>query len=385
MLTNRTLARINNRHRKVGRLPLLAVGGGILVLAVLSALLYVFEFLPSYAILAVLGGGALLALLLYGAQKAKMTISISYKGNLDEEEASRFTSVREALEGLASSGRIWRLPDSARLPKAGEVTPSPEREPASIGLLPTPGIRADMPIWGIAVGDESIFFFPEGALIYIDDRYDPLPYKSLEVAFSAGRYFEEEDLPDDATVVERTWRFSRPDGSPDPRYKKDNVEIPVVLYGLLEISTPSLPKVRLEVSDRLAAARFARTFGAEVSTEEPKEDEAGHGEEHRRTDKDSGRSSSKEGGEERRSAETLKREAALATARRALGVSKGAGPEEIGAAYRKLAQTHHPDKVANLEPEVRKYSEQRMKEINAAYSELKRQWNDPATEGTRVG
>ena len=59
------------------------------------------------------------------------------------------------------------------------------------------------------------------------------------MAFSSGRFFEEEDLPDDATVVERTWRFSRPDGSPDPRYKKDNVEIPIVLYGLLEISTPS--------------------------------------------------------------------------------------------------------------------------------------------------
>ena len=63
MLTNRTLARINNRPRKVSRLPLLAVGGGTLVLA---ALLYVFEVLPSFAILAVLGGGALLVLLLYG-------------------------------------------------------------------------------------------------------------------------------------------------------------------------------------------------------------------------------------------------------------------------------------------------------------------------------
>jgi hypothetical protein len=41
--------------------------------------------------------------------------------------------------------------------------------------------------------------------------------------------------------------------------------------------------------------------------------------------------------------------------------------------------------VANLEPEVREYSEQRMKEINAAYSELKRQWNDTAPEGARVG
>src|SRR5215213_10122205 len=237
MLTNRALARINNRPRKVVRLPLLAVSGGTLILA---ALLYVYEILPMFATLAVIGGGILLVLLLYISRKAKTTISLSYKGNLDEETASRFTSVREALEGLASSGRIWRLPDSAKLPKTGEVAPSPEREPAKVGLLSTPGIKADVPVWGIEAGDESIFFFPEGALIYVDDRYDPLPYNSLKVEFSSGRFFEEEDLPEDATVVERTWRFSRADGSPDPRYKKDNVEIPVVLYGLLEISTPSL-------------------------------------------------------------------------------------------------------------------------------------------------
>jgi len=382
MLTNRTLARINNRPREVGRLPLLAVGGGVIILA---ALLYVYEVFPPLATLAVIGGGALLVLLLYLRQKAKMTIRLTYKGNLSDEVTSRFSSVREALEGLASSGRIWRLPDSAKLPKAGEVAPSPEREPAKVGLLPTPGIKADMPLWGLEAGDESIFFFPEGALIYRDDRYDLLPYKSLKVAYSLGRFFEEEDLPDNATIVESTWRFSRPDGSPDPRYKKDNVEIPVVLYGLLEISTPSIPKVRLEVSDRLAAARFARTFGAKVSTEEPKEKKTGHGEEHRRADRDSRRSSSKEGREERRYAEILDREARLATARRALGVSKKAGAEEISAAYRKLARTHHPDKVANLEPEVREYSEQRMKEINAAYAEFKRYWNDPAPEGARVG
>jgi hypothetical protein len=382
MLTNRMLARINKRPRKVGRVPILAVGGGTLILA---ALMYVFEVLPPFAILAILGGGALLVLLLYVTQKAKTTISLSYKGNLDEETSARFSEVRETLEVLASSERVWRLPDSAKLPKAGEIAPSPEREPARIGLLSTPGIKADVPIWGVEAGDESIFFFPEGALIYINNRYDPLPYNSLKVAFFSRRFFEEEDLPDDATVVERTWRFSRADGSPDPRYKKDNVEIPVVVYGLLEISTPSLPKVRLEVSDRLAAARFARTFGAEVSMEELNREKAGNGEEHRRTDRDFGSSSSKKGEEERRSPETLEREARLAAARRALGVSKGAGVEEISAAYRKLARTHHPDKVANLEPEVREYSEQRMKEINAAYAEFKRQWNDPATEGTRVG
>src|SRR5215210_2894881 len=210
MLTNRALARINNRPREVGRLPLLVVGGGTLILA---ALLYVFEVLPVLTMLAVIGGGTMLVVLLYTTQRAKQTIRLTYKCKLGEEVASHFSSVGQALEGLASSDRIWRLPDSARLPKAGEVAPSPERELARVELLPTPGIKADVPVWGIEAGDESIFFFPEGALIYMDDRYDPLPYKSLRVSFSSGRFFEEDDLPDDAEVVESIWRFSRPDGS----------------------------------------------------------------------------------------------------------------------------------------------------------------------------
>src|SRR5215208_2897487 len=144
MLTNRTLTRINNRPRKVSRLALLAVVGGTLIL---GALLYASEILPSFAILGVLGGGVVLVLVLYGTQKAKMTVRLSYKGKLEKETSTRFSEVRETLEGLASSGRIWRLAESARLPKTGEVAPSPEREPAKVGLLPTPGIKGNVPVW----------------------------------------------------------------------------------------------------------------------------------------------------------------------------------------------------------------------------------------------
>ena len=75
------------------------------------------DVLPSFAILAVLGGGALLFLVLYGTQKAKMTIRLSYKGKLDEETSARFSEVREALEGLASSGRVWRLAGFSAAPE----------------------------------------------------------------------------------------------------------------------------------------------------------------------------------------------------------------------------------------------------------------------------
>ena len=55
-----------------------------------------------------------------------------------------------------------------------------------------------------------------------------------------------------------------------------------------------------------------------------------------------------------------------------LGLGAGATPQEISAAYKRMARTYHPDKVAGETPEVREFAEEKMKEINAAYSELKR-------------
>ncbi len=54
-----------------------------------------------------------------------------------------------------------------------------------------------------------------------------------------------------------------------------------------------------------------------------------------------------------------------------LGVSIGASEEEITAAYRRMAQMYHPDKVATLGPELKELADRRMKEINAAYDALK--------------
>src|SRR5215210_6298657 len=55
-----------------------------------------------------------------------------------------------------------------------------------------------------------------------------------------------------------------------------------------------------------------------------------------------------------------------------MGVPLGASRQEVSQAYKKLAFMHHPDRVADMGPKAREYSEERMKEINAAYSELRR-------------
>jgi len=367
MLNRRTLQRINEQPRSVNRLPLVAIGAGSLILALVLALLLSMT-LPALA--AVLAAGAVAVLGVYRAQRAKMVTILTY--DLDDETAARFDEVQEALEGLASAKKIWRVSgqngqrDPGRKPGAtpGKSTAATdERQPVRVGRLKTPGIRANLPIRGIDASGQMIFFFPEAVLV-LKDRYSPVPYGSLDVAFSTERRLEEEEVPADAEVVGRTWRYTRSDGSPDRRYAK-NPEIPVILYGLLEISGPSSFEVLLLVSDKDAAAGFARAFGTSAGTQDTGEETPGEGEREKRAYR-----SAAEIEQERRTEEALEM----------LGLEGEVSEGEINAAYREMARMYHPDKVANQSPQVREYAEQRMKEINAAYALLKRRTDDH-TEG----
>jgi hypothetical protein len=336
MLNRSTLKRINNRPNKARLLPPVAIGVGFMALAALLIMLTSSLLLALAALLA----GAVGVLVVYRAERASRITTLNYD-NLSDEVAVRFSAVREACEALSASDMIWRLGDGAeRPPKAGDIALSAERTPVAVGLLETPGIRTNVPIWGIAAGDAKLFFFPEAVLIYRNERYEGVSYESVKVAFSFARFFEKEAVPEDAEIVEYRHYGSSP-------------RIPVVLYGLLEIILPHRLEVLLQISELGAAARFAKTFGAEEAAKATAHEE--HTRNSRAHDTPPGKERTK-----------------VTSAHKVLGVREDASMSEITAAYRKMVFTYHPDKVLNLPAEARELSEWRMKEINAAYTELKR-------------
>ena len=61
-----------------------------------------------------------------------------------------------------------------------------------------------------------------------------------------------------------------------------------------------------------------------------------------------------------------------------LGVSQEASLEEINRHYRQAIRMYHPDKVAEMAPEIIALAERRTKELNAALSQAKRVRSDAA-------
>jgi DnaJ like chaperone protein len=54
-----------------------------------------------------------------------------------------------------------------------------------------------------------------------------------------------------------------------------------------------------------------------------------------------------------------------------LGITRAVSDRDVKQAYRRLMSKHHPDKLGDVPDEVKRRSEQRSREINAAYEHIK--------------
>lgn len=62
---------------------------------------------------------------------------------------------------------------------------------------------------------------------------------------------------------------------------------------------------------------------------------------------------------------------------RILGITPDVNDDEVKKAYRKMAAQYHPDKVAHLGKEVAASAEEKIKAVNQAYDEIRKQRNMP--------
>ena len=272
---------------------------------------------------------------------------------LGPAEQARHNGIQESLDLLSKCNRIWTVNSTSEnwdwkrdAGASGTVDRSDIRITTSTPPLVTTNIR----VHSIDLGDGQLFFMPD-LILYRDNRgYGSIDYSDFSVAEGSTTFIESEGAPADAQVIGNTWQYVNKDGSPDRRFNK-NRQIPVLRLGVLVFTSASGLKLLLFTSNDQQSGAFADSWRRQFQSSKTSE----------RPDQQYRPPPPK--------AEPLSNE--TSGARLVLGVDDRASGIEISAAYRKLAQMYHPDKVAGLAPEFQALADKRMKEINAAYELLK--------------
>ncbi len=272
---------------------------------------------------------------------------------LDDEANRRFSRMKEAVAVLGGSARLWRIEAqqlNADWKRGAGATMSVRRTLAAVWHLRPPGIATNVDVWSIRAGGTHLYWFPDRLLVYQNGRYGAAAYDALRVTCTPTRFVEHEGMPHDAQVVGTTWQFVNKDGQPDRRFN-NNRQLPIVMYGEIQITSSQGLNIILQASNLSLAQTFADLLASR-----------------RRASQDGPASTGAT--RHRPPAAPPPAPPTARTPWQVLGVPEGSSRDEITAAYHRMAQMNHPDKVAGMAPEFRQLAERRMREINAAYAML---------------
>lgn len=290
------------------------------------------------------------AIVFHKKNTEKRTTRLFYE--LNETEGQKYAVVQQAVNHLSRADRVWRIQansptwDWKRNAGASSLV---RRASSRISYANPPRVESNVKVPSVALGHSALYFMPDVVLYWENSRFGAISYGDFQVQQSSTRFIEGGSVPADATHVGTTWRYVRRDGGPDRRFN-NNAQLPILQYGTLAFTSSRGLNIYLQTSTEQASVAFANCWRELFSRRSKSE---GH----------------KTAADSRRNVASF----AEAQARKVLGVSDTATSDEISAAYRRLAQMYHPDKVAGLAPEFQVLADQRMKEINGACESLKHQ------------
>ena len=177
---------------------------------------------------------------------------------------------QRVVDALASAGRvsnIWRINASGRVTttyqqkvNAGASTLI-NRAGVRLGSAGPKILATNITVPTISCGRRALHFLPDRVLVSDGRRFSDVAYSALRVSASPTRFIETDRVPRDSRQVDTTWRFVNKGGGPDRRFN-NNRKLPIMLYGRLELASPTGLHWTLDVSQPDVASIVAAAVAA---------------------------------------------------------------------------------------------------------------------------
>lgn len=256
------LREMNEKRKKVRLLP------GAIALSIIGALLLFVAHLPPWLVVLFSMVAIGFCCLVSMKDELRKTTVILY--DLEPEVEAIYGSLHDAFGVLRSCSRTWHI--EAR----GEVRDRKyhagasgvvKRKPVSLTSGTPPFVKTNVEVPLVPVGKQLLAFMPDRLLVFEPAAVGAVSYSALDLNASESQFIEEEGVPQDATVVGRTWRYVNKKGGPDRRFK-DNREIPICTYEQIHLSSSTGLNEVIQVSRRGASTALSEALSAfqELST-----------------------------------------------------------------------------------------------------------------------
>jgi hypothetical protein len=250
------LREVNEKRRKVRLLP------GAIALSITGTLILLTGGMPTW--LVVLVGALAVGFCWLASMKDELRKTTVILYDLEPVVETAYGKLHDAFGVLRSCSRIWHIEAHGevrdRKYHAG-ASGVVRRKQVSLTTGAPPLVKTNVEVPLVPVGKQVLAFMPDRLLVFESAAVGAISYSTLNLNVAESQFIEEEGLPQDATVVGRTWRYVNKKGGPDRRFK-DNREIPICAYEQIHMSSSTGLNEVIQVSRRGASAALSEALSS---------------------------------------------------------------------------------------------------------------------------
>lgn len=247
------LNELNSKRKKWRMWPATAV---VSILAILTVVRNNSPIWLTILILVLLLGLTVFAY--YRDQLAKSVV-LFYK--LDSTLEKDYQSFHNAFDNLRSCNKIWHIEAQGNVTDrkyhAGANTLI-KRKLILLTKGQPPFVKTNISVPTIPVGQQKLYFFPDRLLVFDTNGVGAVGYDLLRIIVSETRFIENEEVPRDSQIVDKTWKYVNKKGGPDKRFN-NNRELPIALYEDIHFTSSSGLNELIQLSRTGLGTNFKET------------------------------------------------------------------------------------------------------------------------------
>jgi len=187
--------------------------------------------------------------------------------DLDDSVREIYEAVTLAYDDMMSCDKKWHIAaggdirDLTTWKRNAGASKLVDKKPTTLAYGAPRIIKSNVTPPSLQVGKQTIYFFPDVALVEDGGRFGAVGYQSLHVNWEDSPFIEDGAVPKDARVIGNTWKHPNKSGGPDRRFR-DNRQIPICLYETMRLNSHSGVNEAVQFSRTGVSQRFAQGLKA---------------------------------------------------------------------------------------------------------------------------